>query len=237
LEMKKQTTVVITGFGPFGGVKENPSMLLVAELIAQYEKNGFNMFLPQENKDAKYDCKLVFKFQVLEVSVQDCNDMYKKYPVREDEEFIFVHIGVDAGGVKIKLEEMAYNNMSFRIPDERGYQPTESPIISNESMPLDFSLQTAVPLNEVINQVNYNLQEKFSNMLPLLVLSSDPGRFLCNYVYFCSMCHGLDIYQCNEVKPKKAVFIHVPPFSMMAMPTQLSVVLEAIRWIVFYATN
>ena len=36
---------------------------------------------------------------------------------------VFLHWGVDAGGGVFKLEAAAYNNATFRVPDERGWQP------------------------------------------------------------------------------------------------------------------
>jgi len=82
-------------------VKENPSMLLVLELITQYEKVGFNMFLPQDKKGVQYNNELNFEFLLLEVSVQECNEMYKKFPVSEDHEFIF--------GIIILIQIIAIN--------------------------------------------------------------------------------------------------------------------------------
>jgi len=67
--------------------------------------------------------------------------------------------------------------------------------------------------------------------VPLAVVSTDPGRFVCNYIY----CYSLDKFQCStkvastETKQQpssanRVLFLHVPPFEVCSEPVQLRVV-------------
>lgn len=42
-----------------------------------------------------------------------------------------------------------------------------------------------------------------------LRISEDPGRYLCDFIYFSSLAH---LYKQN--RPRKVVFLHVPAFGM-----------------------
>jgi pyroglutamyl-peptidase len=58
----------------------------------------------------------------------------------------------------------------------------------------------------------------------LITLSSDPGRYLCNYVYFKSL-----LMQADLSYPRNAVFIHLPNFDKVVQSVQLEVVVILIR--------
>ncbi len=42
---------------------------------------------------------------------------------------VFVHLGVAASRKLITVESTAYNNATFRCPDESGWGPIEEPIV------------------------------------------------------------------------------------------------------------
>ena len=129
-----------------------------------------------------------------------------------------MHFGVDSKGTSIKLEQMAYNNMTFRIPDEKGFQPDNAPIDSEGSIGFDSCLQSDIPLVDVINSCSAS---------SIVSLSTDPGRFLCNYIYYRSLSHAAAC-----AKSKKAVLIHIPPFETIPMATQYPVIKELLRAII-----
>ena len=126
---------------------------------------------------------------------------------------------MDSKGSSIKLEQMAYNNMTFRIPDEKGYQPNSKPIESDGSVPFDSSLCSDISLPDVIKNC--------CNAASIVTLSQDPGRFLCNYIYYRSLSYSAAIS-----KSKNAVFIHIPPFEAIPMATQYPVIKELLRAII-----
>lgn len=86
-----------------------------------------------------------------------------------------MHLGVAAGTTQFALEHFGYNLADFRIPDERGWVASNEIIAANE----DDALKTALPLEDmlaVLELVN-----------PKARVSTDPGRYICNYVYFHSL--------------------------------------------------
>jgi len=45
-------------------------------------------------------------------------------------------------------------------------------------------------------------------------LSDDPGRYICNYVYYLSLMEG-------NARNIPSIFIHVPPFTEISEPDQI----------------
>lgn len=76
---------------------------------------------------------------------------------------------------QFKLESVGYNVAEFGIPDERGWVARGETIAENEPE----SLTTAVPLDELLP-----LLQKVN---PAARISTDPGRYICNYVYYRSL--------------------------------------------------
>ena len=213
-EFLEMTKIVITGFGVFSGVKDNPSKRIVEEL-----------------QESQFSCEngTDIEFRILDVSVECCSQLHKQFTdPTSNSDVLFIHIGVDSKSTVIKLEQCAYNNMSFRVPDVCGYQPQEC-LITEEGK-LDEPLFSELPLQRVCDELNatYSVNIEKTNttdttggstQLPLVMLSEDPGRYLCNYVYFQAMRH-----QKQLGKPMHAVFVHVPPFESVAQDTQVAVV-------------
>jgi pyrrolidone-carboxylate peptidase len=89
-----------------------------------------------------------------------------------DRPCVFLRMGVDADSTKFSLE---YNLADFRTPDERGWVAQHVVINADE----DDALKTMLPLDEMLadlERVNANAR-----------ISTDPGRYICNYVYFHSL--------------------------------------------------
>jgi pyroglutamyl-peptidase len=192
--------ISITGFGEFNGVKVNPSMKVVEAV--QKKSEALSIF--EGN----------IKFNNLEVSVEKC----KEIATLSDNETLFIHIGVDAGSSHIKLEQFAYNNMTFRVPDQRGFQPLNEPIEGEISF--DVPLQTCFQLNELSACLNCKGYE-------FVKVSSDPGRFLCNYLYFQSLNH-----QRKNNLPLKSIFIHIPLFEVIPLDLQVNAIIEIINTLI-----
>lgn len=66
---------------------------------------------------------------------------------------------------------------TFRVADERGWEPTEE-CIDGEGK-LGHKLSTALPVS--------NLCAKLRKKGFVVDVSKDPGRFVCNWIYFCSL--------------------------------------------------
>jgi len=214
-----KVSLVVTGFGVFADVLDNPSMRIVEELSS----NAFEC-----------DGKLGhLEYKILEVSVDHCCTIHDKFLAdtegKNRDNTVFVHIGVDSKGTHIKLEECAYNNMTFRVPDVAGFQPENETIVSECA--LDEPLRSDLPLAAMCRTLNETFPAipfggESTDARPVVQLSQDPGRYLCNYVYFQAMQH-----QKAGNKPLRSVFVHVPAFSTVPQEVQVGVVKKLLNLI------
>ena len=86
--------------------------------------------------------------------------------------------------------------MDFEVPDERGKQPKGDSIVLSSSN--DSSLTTSLPLSAILAEQSPEQ----------VAISNDPGRFVCNYVYYKSLLH-----QKSKGSSLNSLFIHVPPYN------------------------
>eukprot|EP01031_Cornospumella_fuschlensis_P029357 gene29357-35439_t len=246
---------VITGFSAFGSVGVNPT----AKLIEVLSDEASNFCLTHSYKNS------VYIFEVLEVSVQAVDFFVNKTVdsiVSRDgggggnkSVVYFIHLGVDENATSIKLEQVCYNNLNFRIPDVQGYQPQNLPLFDQFECDYAFSSQVGVEqvLEDVLSQTDVQaMQQRYTQ--PLVTLSTNPGRYLCNYIYlrtntlfrachvfqtnFSTQCECSDLCRCtscgssdtgNVSKVKcKSIFVHVPLFSQIALEDQLALVMKII---------
>lgn len=205
--MSQETSkrVLLTGFGKFHGVEDNPTKKIIEYLKAN------------QSSELCFD-GVCFTLDVLEVSVDGVKDQIDYSGDASSCYDMYIHLGVDSGSQKIKLEECAYNNMSFRCEDERGYSPMEVAI--NESCTLDEPLKTAFD----VHQICENLQESGIVSQQELTTSQDPGRFLCNYVYYRSLTHKSALCQ-----TRNALFIHVPSEEVIPLQRQVQIIQEILK--------
>ncbi|KAG7356394.1 pyrrolidone-carboxylate peptidase [Nitzschia inconspicua] len=208
--------IIVTGFGPFGGVTDNPTTVIVRKLRS---------FLEQADKFAHL-ATLVEDCIILETSVQDVNQTCDRLEAQfsknsgegeKDEEqtrrttIILLHLGVDEGTSIFKVESCAYNEANFRIPDQQGRQPRNVSIFEEEEY--QSCLRTSLDVQ--------NLAQCMKRCFPHIgtMISTDPGRYVCNYVYCCSLQRfgKLDASICS-------LFLHVPPFSAVPEQQQLEYV-------------
>lgn len=98
-----------------------------------------------------------------------------RVPQEANRPSIFLHLGVAAKTTQFALERFGYNLADFRIPDERGWVASNEVISADE----DPALQTALPLDDLLATLDAELGSAR--------ISIDPGRYICNYVYFHSL--------------------------------------------------
>lgn len=161
----------VTGFGKFLGVDDNPSGALVRKLVAAVSHLECNF-------------KLAAVPLVADVSTAGASDVL--FQLRHEHErnesaapaqHIWLHFGVAAGAPCYYLEQCAINDMSFRVPDEAGYQPRAVPI--DPTQPFGAVTYTFLVVKEFVlslRKKGYPVQA-----------SRDPGRFLCNWIYYKSL--------------------------------------------------
>lgn len=213
--------IVLTGFGSFSGVSLNPTQEIIK-------------ILRQENWQPIHDNMAVeMTTDVLEVSTVAVCDFLDKTTSKVSSEMndssdvilVCIHLGVDGGATTFKLESTCYNNMTFRVPDEQGFQPVDECI--DLSRTFDMTSTSQLPLA----QVNSTLQ---GEGYPV-VISTDPGRYLCNYVFFKSLQYTSDL---NHTQAKvgsskhQSLFIHVPPVAVIPLESQCLFIKRAVQSII-----
>lgn len=102
-------------------------------------------------------------------------------------------LGEAAGSKTIRLETTAWNELNFKIPDIAGRQP-EGRAIFPESPAI---LSATLPLKKLQARLESNGHEA--------VLSNNPGRYLCNQVFYASLKWIND-----HAIPCRTGFIHLP---------------------------
>ncbi|CAM9371219.1 unnamed protein product, partial [Sphacelaria rigidula] len=166
------------------------------------------------------------------------------YPDEDDDErkgqtSVFVHCGVGGDGRTFKLESRAYNEATFRVPDEKGYQPTHI-AIDESNADIAHVRNTTLPIAETLSKL-----EEMGWGPAHVMESTCAGRFVCNYVYYTSL--GLCEAEASSAVPaaedpcpptsspppksrcqRHCLFLHVPPFSVIAKDEQLSFVVDCL---------
>ena len=203
---------IVTGFGPFGGVKENPTTIIVKTL---------RPFLAQQ-PDRKELLESVEDCIILETSTQGvkelCTQLHDKEQEASSSRLILLHLGVDATSKSFKLETCAYNQATFRIPDVRGLCPYNESIFEEETYAA--CLKTDLDVEQVAAVMK--------NRFPAITtrVSTDPGRYVCNYVY-CSTLQQLGNKTGDSAIDGtgcSSLFLHVPPFGVVPEEEQLEYV-------------
>lgn len=198
-EANLDVSFVLTGFGPFGGMSKNPSTVLVQELKS-YLKTAESALVTR-----------IKQCVVLETSAKDVRDKIDEILAQPSDSVVtvFLHLGVNYNGTGFQLEQCAYNDASFRIPDQQGYQPTNTKILDDSQLCQRFDTQINIEkLLQNQTEIHPNIESK---------CSIDPGRFVCNYLYFYSL-------KKLQSTSRVCMFLHVPPFAVVEKEAQLAYV-------------
>ncbi|XP_076848319.1 pyroglutamyl-peptidase 1-like protein isoform X2 [Brachyhypopomus gauderio] len=118
---------------------------------------------------------------------------------------VAVHLGIAPGSKCIILEQTAKNH-GYRDRDVCGFCPAGNSCIEGGAKQLD----------SIISMRSLTKHLKGQGMD--VIYSRDAGRYLCDFVYYCSLYYGLN----------RAVLIHVPASGCLAHPDRLVPQLQAI---------
>ncbi|MFT7588910.1 MAG: pyroglutamyl-peptidase [Limisphaerales bacterium] len=148
---------LITGFEPFGVLKENPTSILVERLRSKYAivTNNAN----------------VFQFEVLPTVFELSAQILKKAIDEIQPDFILL-CGVAEESNSIRLEKLALNVNHARIPDTEGKQPIDESAVSGEPIALESKVDLAA-LKVRLNALDIPAE-----------LSFHAGTYVCNHIYF-----------------------------------------------------
>jgi pyroglutamyl-peptidase len=183
--------VYLTGFKIFGGHQVNPTQLL-AEHFSEHKVEGVET-------------------AVIEVAAKEADAYIEKIRTAigesKDKKVLNLHFGVGPNKV-YHLEQCSYNNKDFGIPDNHGYKPLNEKICPNEA--LDHPIYSKLDLKALEQQLSADFK---------VALSLDPGRYLCNYIYFKSS-HDLSTPNENVY----SLFVHFPDLSISPHETNVKFV-------------
>ncbi|WP_299690264.1 pyroglutamyl-peptidase I [uncultured Vibrio sp.] len=191
--MKK---VLITGFEPFGGAAINPALEAVQRLNDAVLKGGQIV-----------TCEVpVVRYESID-TVKAAIDTHQP-------DFV-ITVGQASGRAAITPERVAINVDDFRIPDNKGLQPIDEPVI--EGGPDAYF--TTLP----IKAITKSLQQ---HNIPCQV-SNTAGTFVCNHLFY-----GIQHYLAQKNTPHG--FVHIPLLpeqdSSGKQPTMtLDIIVEGLR--------
>lgn len=261
---KNNFMFVVTGFGPFQGVADNPTSILARELPAYLQQHCANDTIATLLAPCTHTVVIETSASAVRQAIQALQDKLSSYQTA-----IVLHLGV-SGASRFRLESCAYNDATFRVPDEQGYQPRGDRVVDscawgstlttslnvaslvdimNQTVAIELPVEAQQEEEELPNQDNPNRAETDDKQeadekdnqqeLALANPSTDPGRFVCNYVY----CTSLDAFACAqsvngktnsssaESPPPRVqtLFLHVPSFDHIAKEDQLVFVTQLMK--------
>ncbi|KAK8889337.1 Pyroglutamyl-peptidase 1 [Tritrichomonas musculus] len=132
--------LIVTGFGPFGSVIDNPSRIIAKEVVEDLVRQGYDA-----------------EFLDWRVSINDVNQYYENL---QKGDYFMLHLGLYQGITKIHMEAQAINNADFSIPDADGAQPRNEQIDSN--YPLDYEFVNSLPIDEWVKTLSQYFDKSLS---------------------------------------------------------------------------
>ncbi|KAJ7506617.1 hypothetical protein B0H11DRAFT_1972069 [Mycena galericulata] len=230
--------VLVTGFGPFGTFKENPSWLAVKTLHDTIITTAPTRGNPP--KGAKPDSIHLTALNIPTVYsavLTTVPDLHAQPPVLPplytpptsrpppEEGFqLIVHVGV-AGPGPLRAERLAHKT-GYSLPD---YERQGPPIIIGRGTMRGFGsprygdefpdeLFTSIDVDALVSDLTSG-----PDPLPLAP-SDDPGRFLCDFIYYCSLAESRLVGRNTPV-----LFIHCPPIGQKMNTAEVA---EGVRRII-----
>lgn len=161
--------VLITGFEPFGGETVNPSWEVVKQLDGMIIRG-------QQVVAKQLPCVFGEALTVLKAALET-------YQPR-----LTIAVGQAGGRVDITVERVAINVDDARIPDNKGQQPIDEPIVANGPA----ACFSTLPIKAIVSALR-------QQGIPASV-SQTAGTFVCNHVMYGLLHRG----------GPRAGFIHLP---------------------------
>lgn len=186
--------VLITGFEPFGGEAVNPSWEVVKRLDGA-------IIAGERVVARQLPCVFNEALTVLHAALDEFRPA------------LTLAIGQAGGRADITVERVAINVDDARIPDNKGQQPIDRPIVADGPA----AWFSSVPIKAIVAALR-------QQGIPASV-SQTAGTFVCNHVMY-----GL-LHKLQGQAGVKGGFIHIPylPEQAAAHPGEASMALETIR--------
>ena len=124
--------IIITGFGPFGPFKFNPSRVIAQKAVEKLVEQKVNA-----------------EFVDLKASIKDIHKFYDQ--LNEDNVFV-LHMGLYNGLHKLNIEDTGKNSAEFVIPDAENEQPRHTRI--HPTQPINHVFHSQLPCDQWVNQLS-----------------------------------------------------------------------------------
>lgn len=178
---RRSPTLILTGFGPFPGVPFNVSALFAQRLSAALCRT-----FPH----------LTVLCEILPVDWRAAPERLER--LRETAGApLFLHFGVSSKADGFILEQCAYNGAA-NVPDAAGALPPPARLLKGGAA----SLRASLPVARIAGRLE-------SAGFPASP-STDPGRYLCNAVFYHSLLQAADTSARRLAAPPLTGFIHIP---------------------------
>ena len=222
----------VTGFGEFAGVKSNPTEQLVNSLraylldhplpahvavtsltVLETSGVGSRQMLHELRKAHAAPASALPAQVAAAVSAEAAEpDAAAGAAAAAPCHRVWLHFGVAAGSSRFALESTSYNCADFRCADQRGWAPQSELIHPTGAQ----EMCTDLDLPCVAKQLAQ------SDAAWQVGVSTDPGRFVCNWIYYNSLFEAQG--KCDE----HSLFIHVPSHNVYNLQQQQQFAREAI---------
>ncbi|CAE6508185.1 unnamed protein product [Rhizoctonia solani] len=233
---KKYLRVLVTGFGAFKEIKTNPSWLAVKPLDNQTLKFTQPADSAHSHAPISRPVEIEAHISALEVPVTYSAVLNTVPPLHASKQYdVIVHVGVRRKVEGLAIERLAHKT-GYNEPDAEdrhcnpigGKPKAGDEGAENEPVNRGFGrgfeqfgeeLRTGINVDEVVKHLK-------SKGLEYTSPSDDPGRYLCDFIYFCSLA-------CARKEKSKAnvLFMHVPP---VGLPYQVEDMTKAVEGIIEY---
>ncbi|KAI1721882.1 pyroglutamyl peptidase domain-containing protein [Ditylenchus destructor] len=188
-------TIVVTGYGSFGSFHTNPAQVTV-EMLA--ERLNSSSTSPLAKELSAHKMKATTK--IVSVDYADAAAISKEVCEIMQAEFV-IHVGVHPAIRCINLETTSFRN-GYVAMDVRGNVPIGNCCIlcpdSCSAPPPSKILKTCLDCEKLKDHIMRDESAGLS-----INISTDPGRFLCAYIYYCSL----------YLNAGRSLFVHIPPFT------------------------
>jgi len=242
---------IVTGFGPFCGVPDNPTSVLIrrireddsilkssnihethilqtsAGFVREKIDDIYERLKTSQTNINKGDGAIATEAKVdgsVDASINN-EAIVGDSIANEAKKVIVLHLGVNYRGKHFQIEQCAFNDATFRVPDERGYQPHRECIFEGDESACH---ELGKCFNTTLDVQNLCQEMQTYNET---IVSKDPGRFVCNYTYCVSLdrCHSANMCNNGEEDMFHSLFIHVPPFEVVSEDRQLDFILKIMQ--------
>lgn len=164
--------VVLTGFGPFMDVLENPSADIQKYIVQKFEEH----FPTDSGVKLLHQGIIVVEADQVDKEISLIEEKIKNNKANNpNDRYLLLHLGVASKMTKnqLKLETRCFNARNFE--DQNSYNEDYRVQIENDQE-LGAIYTTPINLQSIVDKP----QRK--DIHPKLVLNYNPGNYLCNYI-------------------------------------------------------